>query len=62
MAANSPLDSEDEDKLGLFINEETALLLAQTSKSNLLALCITIFFDVCLSALEDNATLLLVGL
>jgi hypothetical protein len=41
-----PLDSHNEDKLGLLINEEAALLLAQASKSDLLALRITVLLDV----------------
>jgi len=56
------LDSEDENKLGLLINEEAALLLAHTGKSNLLSLGITVLLDIGLGTLEDDATLLLVGL
>jgi hypothetical protein len=57
-----PLDSDHEDQLGLLINEEVALLSGKTSKSDLLPLGITVLLDVGLSALEDNTTLLLVGL
>lgn len=59
---DSPLDSHNEDELGLLINEEAALLLAHTSKSDLLTLGITVLLDVGLSTLEDDAALLLVGL
>jgi hypothetical protein len=59
---DSPLDSENEDKLGLLINEEAALLLAHTGKSDLLTLGITVLLDVRLSTLEDDTSLLLVGL
>jgi len=40
------LDSHNEDKLGLLINEEAALLLAQASESDLLALRIAVLLDV----------------
>ena len=59
---NPPLDSDDEDQFGLLINEEVALLSAYSSESDLLALSIAVLLDVGLSTLEDNATLLLVGL
>jgi hypothetical protein len=44
------LDSDDEDKLRLLIDEKAALLFAQASESNLLALCIAIFLDISLGA------------
>jgi len=56
------LDSDDEDQLGLLINEEVALLSAQASQSDLLTLGITVLLDVCLGTLEDDTTLFLVGL
>jgi len=56
------LDSDDEDKLGLLINEEGALLLAQARESDLFTLLITVLLHVLLSTLEDDTTLLLVGL
>lgn len=59
---DSPLDSENENELGLLINEEAALLLAHTSKADLLTLGIAVLLDIGLGTLEDDATLLLVGL
>ena len=59
---DSPLDSDDEDQLGLLINKEVALLSAQASQSDLLTLGITVLLDVCLGTLEDDTTLFLVGL
>ena len=56
------LDSDDEDELGLFLNIETAILSAQASESDLLALGISVFLDVGLGSLEDGFALLLVGL
>jgi len=56
------LDSDNKDQLGLFLNVEGSALSAQSSKSDLLTLCITVFLDVLLSSFEDYAPLLLVGL
>jgi hypothetical protein len=54
------LDTHDKDKLWLILNVEAAILLAQTSETNLLALSIPVLLDVCLGLLEDGPTLLLV--
>jgi len=40
------LDTDDKDQLGLFANVEGAILFAQTSKTNLLTLRITVFLDI----------------
>ena len=56
------LDTEHEDKLGLVLDVEAAVLSAQTGKSDFLALSIPILLDVALSLLEDDLSLLLVGL
>ena len=57
-----PFDTDNKDKLGLLINEECAILLAGASQADLFALLITVLLDVALRTLEDNTTLLLVGL
>lgn len=57
-----PLDADDENELGLFGNVEGALLSAQTSETDLLALGIAVLLDIGLSTLEDDTALLLVGL
>lgn len=59
---NVPLDSDDEDQLLLSRNVEAALLLGDTVEADLLALRVTVLFDVLLSTLENNAALLLVEL
>ena len=57
-----PFDADDEDELGLIENVEGAILLAEAGETDLLALCVTVFFDVGLGALEDDATLFLLRL
>ncbi len=57
-----PLDADDEDELRFGGDVEGAVLLAQAGKADLLTLGIAVFFDVALGALEDDTTLLLVGL
>jgi hypothetical protein len=57
-----PLDTDQEDQLGLGRDVESALLLGSAGKANLLALGFTVLLDVLLSTLEDDLTLLLVGL
>jgi hypothetical protein len=57
-----PLDADHEDELGLSRNVVRTLLLAQTSKTNLLALCFTVFFNINFCTLEDNTTFLLSSL
>jgi hypothetical protein len=56
------LDAENEDELVLVGNVERAVLLAQTRESDLLTFGIAVLLDVGLGALEDDTTLLLVGL
>jgi hypothetical protein len=56
------LDADDEDQLLLSRNVEIALLLANAVEANLLTLSITVLVNVLLSTLEDDGTLLLVGL
>ena len=56
------LDADNEGKLGLGRDVERTLLLGDTLEADLLALCITVLLDVGLGALEDDLTLLLVGL
>lgn len=57
-----PLDTDNEDKLVLSWNVVGTILLGKTSKTDLLALSITVLLNVLLSTLEDDATLLLLGL
>lgn len=59
---NIPLDTDDEDQLRLSRDVELAALLGDTGQADLLALCIAVLLNVLLSTLEDDATLLLVGL
>jgi hypothetical protein len=59
---NIPLDTDNEDQLGLVINVEVTLLTGSAGQADLLTLSIAVLLDVGLSALEDDATLLLVGL
>jgi hypothetical protein len=56
------LDADQEDELALGRDVESAILLGSTSKADLLTLSIAVLLDVLLSTLEDDATLLLVGL
>ena len=56
------LNTKHEDKLGLVLDVEAAVLSAQTRKSDLFALGIAVLLDVALSLLEDDLSLLLVGL
>jgi len=56
------LDTNHEDKFVLVRNVEGAISLSQTSKADLLALCVTVFLDVLLGTLEDDTTLLLLSL
>lgn len=56
------LDTDNEDELGLTLNEEAALLASNTVEADLLALSGAVLLDVGLGTLEDNTTLLLVGL
>lgn len=56
------LDTDNEDELGLTLNEEAALLASNAVEADLLALSGAVLLDVGLGTLEDNTTLLLVGL
>ena len=57
-----PFDANNEGELGFSLDVVGALLLAQAGETDLLALCIAVFLDVGLGALEDDATLLLLSL
>lgn len=57
-----PLDTDNEDQLGLILNVEVTLLAGSAGQADLLTLSIAVLADVGLGALEDNTTLLLVGL
>ena len=59
---NIPLDTDNEDKLVLSWDVVGTILLGETSKTDLLALSIAVLLNVLLSTLEDDTTLLLVGL
>lgn len=56
------LDTDDEDQLGLSRDVGRVVLLGNAVQADLLTLSIAVLLDVLLSALEDDATLLLVGL
>ena len=56
------LDTDNEDQLGLILDVEVALLAGSAGQADLLTLSIAVLLDVGLSTLEDNSTLLLVGL
>lgn len=57
-----PLDTDNEDQLGLSWDVERTILLGETSKTDLLALSLAVLNNVLLSTLEDDTTLLLGGL
>lgn len=56
------LDADDEHQLALSRDVGRVVLLGGAGKADLLALGIAVLLDVLLSTLEDDATLLLVGL
>jgi hypothetical protein len=56
------LDTDDKGELSLIRDIKLSLFLGDTSKADLLALCVAVFLDVLFGALEDDFTLLLVGL
>ena len=56
------LDTDNEDQLGLILNVEVTLSAGNAVEADLLALSIAVLLNVGLGALEDNTTLLLVGL
>lgn len=57
-----PLDADNKGELGLGRYVKVSGLLGEATKTNLLALHLTVLFDVSLSALEDHATLVLANL
>ena len=59
---NIPLDADEEDQLVLSWDVGLAALASETAKTDLLALGIAVLLDVGLGTLEDDTTLLLVGL
>lgn len=56
------LDADDEDQARLSRDVDGVIGLGSTGKADLLALSVTVLLDVLLSTLEDDTTLLLVGL
>jgi len=56
------LDTDNEDQLLLSRNVEGIILLGNTSKTDLLTLGITVLLHIFLGAVEDDTTLLLLGL
>jgi hypothetical protein len=56
------LDTDNEDETLLSGNVDGAIGLGKTSKADLLALLVTVLLDVLLGTLEDDTTLLLLGL
>jgi hypothetical protein len=56
------LDTDDEDQVGLGGDVGRVLRLGNAVKTDLLTLSIAVLLDVLLSTLEDDLTLLLVGL
>lgn len=56
------LDSHNEDKLVLLLNVEVSFLSGQSGKSDLLTFLVSVFLYIGLGTLEDDASLLLVGL
>jgi hypothetical protein len=59
---NLPLDTDNKDQLLLGWDVEGAILLGETLKTDLLTLLVTVLLDVLLGALENDTTLLLLGL
>jgi hypothetical protein len=57
-----PLDTDDKDELGLCRHVVGTFLLAETCKTDSLALRLTVFLDVGFGPLEDDLSLLLVFL
>jgi len=56
------LDADNEDQLVLSRDVEGTLLLGKTLKTDLLTLLVAVLLDVLLGTLEDDTTLLLLGL
>jgi hypothetical protein len=57
-----PLDTDNENQFLLSWNVEGALLFSDTREADLLTLLVTVLLDVFLGTLEDDTTLLLLGL
>jgi hypothetical protein len=57
-----PLNTDNEDQLLLGWDVEGTILLGQAGKTDLLTLLITVLLNVLLGTLEDDTTLLLLGL
>ena len=57
-----PLNTDNKNELRLARHVKVAFLLRKSGEADLLALLIAIFFDILLGALEDDSTLLLLGL
>jgi hypothetical protein len=56
------LDTDDEDELVLSWDVESTLLLGKAEKTDLLTLLVAVLLYILLGTLEDNTTLLLLGL
>lgn len=61
-SSHIPLDTDDEDQLGLSGDVGRVVGLGGTAKADLLTLSAAVLLNVLLSTLEDDTTLLLVGL
>jgi hypothetical protein len=59
LAESLPLDTDNEDQFLLSRDVEGVILLGNTGKTNLLALCVTVLLDILLGTLEDDTTLFL---
>ena len=55
-------DTDDEDEFRLSRYKVLAILLSQALQTDLFSFGVTVFFDISLSALENNGTLFFVGL
>ena len=57
-----PLDTDHKDELGLLRDVGTAILLGNTSETDLLPFGIAVLLDILLGTFEDDGALLLVDL
>jgi hypothetical protein len=62
LARHEPLDADQEDQVGAGGNVGRVALAGDAGETDLLALGLTVLLDVLLGTLEDDLTLLLVGL
>ena len=62
LVGNLPLDTDNKDQLLLSWDVEGAILLGEALETDLLTLLVTVLLDVLLGALENDTTLLLLGL